>query len=361
MLPVHDHQREFQGRFATPRTATRYIVVHHAAAHYKQLTGLEDVRAIARWHTQGRGWGGIGYHEVIAEQTNGGPVAAYLVSDPETERAHVFGRNHESYGICCAVDFGAALPEQKWINALRIRIAIARARWPDAVVVGHTDIALPGRATSCPGSAWPRWRHQLDTLTPAYSADAPLLGPARGTAAAAVAWFTSRSTHYTAQSIGEIVRGYERIGTGVGVDWFLALAQCAHETGSLTSWWCARPRRNPAGIGVTGHSVAGAPDVAPGLYYAYRDGRWFEGVSFPTWEHSARAHLGRLLAYALPPGVGTPAQRELMDEALSYRPLPGRLRGAAASISDLDGRWAVPGVGYGGRVAALAERMREGR
>ena len=34
----------------------------------------------------------------------------------------------------------------------------------------------------------------------------------------------------------------------------------AHETGSLTSWWAARPRRNPAGIGV----AAGQAAIADG-------------------------------------------------------------------------------------------------
>ena len=56
---------------------------------------------------------------------------------------------------------------------------------------------------------------------------------------------------------------------------------------------------------------------------------WVEGCSFPTWEHDAiPAHLGRLLAYALPAGQGTPAQQQLIAHALAIRPLPAAFRGA---------------------------------
>jgi hypothetical protein len=52
-------------------------------------------------------------------------------------------------------------------------------------------------------------------------------------------------------------------------------------------------------------------------------------------------------------------QRQLIDYALMIRPLPAGYRGVAPMISGLDGRWAVPGVGYGARIVALAGRMRQ--
>ncbi|NTU80741.1 MAG: glucosaminidase domain-containing protein [Chloroflexales bacterium] len=182
-----------------------------------------------------------------------------------------------------------------------------------------------------------------------------------GTREQAISWLAARSTQYTRYDIEQIVGAYARIGNQAGMDWFLALAQCAHETGSLTSWWCARPRRNPAGIGVTGAALPGSPEVAPGQHWVWDGSVWREGVSFAAWDADAvSAHLGRLLAYALPIGAGDDYQRALIDYALSLRPLGRANRGVALTYIDLNGRWAVPGTTYGQRVLDLAARMRVG-
>jgi hypothetical protein len=100
----------------------------------------------------------------------------------------------------------------------------------------------------------------------------------------------------------------------------LVVAQMAEETGHLTSFWSQRPRRNFAGIGVTGE---------PGV-----------GLSFPDLTTAVRAHTGRLLAYALPSGTGSRAQIRLIEEALAFRPLPEAFRGAAPALQELAGTWA---------------------
>jgi hypothetical protein len=192
---------------------------------------------------------------------------------------------------------------------------------------------------------------------------APLLGAATGSADQAIAWLSARAIYNN--DITRIVNTYQSIGDQVGLDWFLAIAQMAHETGSLTSWWSQPPRRNLAGIGVTGEWRPGLPDgtpgPAPGPAWAWRAelSRWLAGVSFPTWGSDAvPAHLGRLLAYALPEGMGDLAQQSLIARALSYRSLPASHRGSAPTIVGLNGRWAVPGTEYGQRIMALAEAMR---
>jgi hypothetical protein len=193
---------------------------------------------------------------------------------------------------------------------------------------------------------------------------APLLGPASGSAEQAIAWLSARAID--SNDITRIVNDYQRIGELVGLDWFLAIAQMAHETGSLTSWWSQPPRRNLAGIGVTGAWRAGLPDgsqgPAPGPAWAWNErlGRWLEGVSFPTWGSDAvPAHLGRLLAYTLPADMGDLTQQSLIAHALGYRPLPASHRGSAPTILGLNGRWAVPGTDYGQRIMALAEAIRQ--
>src|SRR6266487_6172991 len=115
-----------------------------------------------------------------------------------------------------------------------------------------------------------------------------------------------------------IVPGYFTTCASVGVDPVILIAQMIHETGNLTSWWSGRPRRNPAGIGVTGRTQDGSPDTPPAGAWAWDDSmlRWREGVSFPTWpEHSVPAHLGRLLAYVLRDDQANQSQRELIATA----------------------------------------------
>lgn len=190
-----------------------------------------------------------------------------------------------------------------------------------------------------------------------------IVGPASGSADAAVRWITARCSYgYTPFDVAAIVARYRELGEWAQIDWFLALAQLAHETGSLTSWWAQRPRRNPAGIGVTGRTLPGEDDAPPGPAWAWDSGAqlWREGASFPTWnDHAIPAHLGRLLAYARTDATASAEQRQLISEAMAVRPLPAHLRGVAPTISGLDGRWAVPGVGYGARIVALAGRMRQ--
>jgi len=63
-------------------------------------------------------------------------------------------------------------------------------------------------------------------------------------------------------------------------------------------------------------------------------------------------------AYATDPGARTPAQRDLVRRAMTVRPLANALHGAAPTLAALDGRWAVPGVGYGMTIAQIAEQLR---
>lgn len=153
-------EKEFQGGYTARRSSTKFIVVHHAAALYKTATGIEDVRAVATYHTKTRGWPGIGYSIALAEETNGGAIARYDLSDLELERAHVWGRNQESIGVSCLTNF-AGLPEQKWIDGLVATIGDLKARYPSAQIIGHGEYALPGHGTTCPGPRWPEWKPQL--------------------------------------------------------------------------------------------------------------------------------------------------------------------------------------------------------
>ncbi len=191
--------------------------------------------------------------------------------------------------------------------------------------------------------------------------DAPILGMPSGTVAEAVQILAPRAAAngYSYDDVLSIVKAYEQVGTSVGVDWFLAIAQMAHETGYMTSFWSARPQRNPAGLGVDGKSSATDPNQ-PGWVFNSQRNMWEKGLSFASWEEEAvPAHIGRLLAYALRDDQATPAQKALIDKALSYRALPSNLRGIAPTVTGLNGRWAFPGTVYGQRILAVMLRLRQ--
>ena len=191
--------------------------------------------------------------------------------------------------------------------------------------------------------------------------DAPILGAASGTVAEAVRVLAPRAAAngYAYEDVVSIVKAYEQVGSSVGVDWFLAIAQMAHETGFMTSFWSARPQRNPAGLGVDGRSSATDPNQ-PGWVFNSQRNMWEKGLSFSSWEEEAiPAHIGRLLAYALRDDQATPAQKAMIDKALAYRALPANLRGVAPTIVGLNTRWAFPGTTYGQRILAVMLRLRQ--
>ena len=141
---------------------------------------------------------------------------------------------------------------------------------------------------------------------------------------------------YDERQVRTIARLYDEKSKSVGLDPLLVVAQMVLETGNLCSFWSQPPRRNPAGIGVTG---------VPG-----------EGVSFPNWRASVTAHVGRLLAYALAKGTGNAAQRQLIKKALEVRSLPDDRFGVAPTLSGLAGTWALDSQ-YATKLVGVAKEI----
>lgn len=142
---------------------------------------------------------------------------------------------------------------------------------------------------------------------------------------------------YDERQVREIALRYDEVARGVGLDPLLVIAQLVLETDNLSSFWSQPPRRNPAGIGVTG---------VPG-----------EGVSFPSWNKAVNAHVGRLLAYAVRDGGGSEKQRTLITRALKVRPLPDDRRGVAPTLNGLAGTWATD-PNYATKIAGVANEIR---
>jgi hypothetical protein len=206
-------------------------------------------------------------------------------------------------------------------------------------VSGHRDYNKP----SCPGDAITNeyyigvlqraWERLQSGEAPAAAkpkpapkppatalpADPPLLGEATGGQEHAVAYIQKHlpgDSEY-ADDVDLIMSYYWKYAPPVGIDPFLAASQCIFETDSLRSDWAARPRRNPAGLGV----------------------RQEGGLSFDTWEDGVQAHIGQLLAFALTDEEANDAQKQMMAKNPRHDKIAAEHRGQAKTIAGLNNRW----------------------
>jgi len=180
------------------------------------------------------------------------------------------------------------------------------------------------------------------TLTEALSPRSTILGEPRATPEQLRRHLLARHDAHPGQSrlkdstLRDIVQLYLRTCKSIGLDPLVAVSQMELETGHLTSKASQPPRRNPAGIGITG----------PGV----------QGPSFSDWNKAVRAHVGRLAAYAIPSGKGTTGQKALIAEALAVRPLDSTKRGTAVRVAGLSRHWAQD-KHYAEKVVKIAKEI----
>jgi len=150
---------------------------------------------------------------------------------------------------------------------------------------------------------------------------------------------------YPRAEVAHLAALYWQYAPLVGLDPAVAWAQLMLETGridppsaGLASWWCMPGKWNFAGIGVTGATALARPNT--GVWQ--QDGAiWREGLAFSSATQGVMAHIGRLIAYAVPPTQYAPAQAWAVGIALDWRPLPARYHGAAGAIEQFgNGVWA---------------------
>ncbi len=266
----------------------------------------------------------------------------YFAEDGHSLAQHI-GRAFRARGMPRAAD--VRRPELFFLNSTTMTALIPEIRrvrnWPDELNRKQGEALAEGTCAFLGHPFKPPAQTNGDHPRPgkqSVTPDSRLLAPARAPAARAEQYLLARPHGgYSADDVTRIVGLYYTTAEAVGLDPLLAVAQMTEETGHLTSFWSQRPRRNLAGIGVTGE---------PGA-----------GVSFPTLKAAVRAHTGRLLAFALPSGVESEAQRQLIEEALAARPLDHKYRGIAPTLQGLAGTWAQD-PDYATKVAAVANEIR---
>jgi hypothetical protein len=296
---------------------------------------------------------------------------------------HAGACNPTHWGIEVAGDYDDA-PWPTGVRDLALGAGAALLRWKGIGVDGYTvrghKECLANK--SCPGDAvrMADVRTALALLLNAgpdtpiigttITADSSIISAPSGTQEQIAAYLhTYPHPNYKTYDIDlSIVPGYWSICTSVGVDPIKAAAQMIHE-GAMSSFWGARPQRNPAGIGVNGTHAATKPADQDDWAYNPDRQRWERGLSFASWiGHAIPAHVGRLVAYATTPEARTPAQFALAATALQVRPLPVLFHGSAPTLKALGNAhnphgargagWALPGLDYGARIAAIANQIR---
>jgi hypothetical protein len=377
------------------------VVYHHTwRPTAAQWRGQASMANLAQFYAA-KGWDAGPHLLIVAGAPNPADDGIWQLTPLNLPGVHAGSANSWSWGLEIVGDYDAA-PWPAEVAALALGAGAALLRWrslsADAGTVrAHHEFS----PKSCPGRAidmaWVRAQlaRQLATPLPpgapaprAYTELSGLAGSAALSAEQAAMAVIRRGSLYILYDLRTIATFYWRYAASVGLNADLAWAQAVHETSAqqpggswwpLSSWWAQRPRRNPAGLGVTGRtqptklaSIGRVVDgVAIGTWAQRPDGRWAEGLSFPSWEYAVRAHLGRLLLYTQ--GIsGTPDQQALARWAQACRPLPSELWGSVATLRALGaahnpvnlGRarrdwagWAVPGDDYGARIADTANAL----
>ena len=169
--------------------------------------------------------------------------------------------------------------------------------------------------------------------------------------------FQNLGGSYTLADYRYILAAYDNATHQAKINPYIAIAQMVKETDWCRSWWSQRPRRNPAGIGVTGEKSNKTQDRTS---WALReDGIWLKGYSFPDWKISAQAHVGHLLTYLHTDDTLTNEQGMLVATDPRSRFVPKEWRGKIKLLKDLDGKWAVPGQFYGRSIATIANVLKQ--
>lgn len=171
--------------------------------------------------------------------------------------------------------------------------------------------------------------------------------------------FVLAKATYNSNDWRSILRSYDTAAKEADLNPYILVAQMAKETDWGRSWWSQRPRRNPAGIGVTGETTKEKPTDESAWAEDTDNNIWKKGYSFKSWEIAARAHIGHMLAYLYKDNELDSAQKLLVASDPRARFIPTDKRGSVLILNDLDGKWAVPGRGYGNSIATLANALRK--
>ncbi|HEX2910791.1 MAG TPA: SH3 domain-containing protein [Chloroflexia bacterium] len=153
----------------------------------------------------------------------------------------------------------------------------------------------------------------------------------------------------------EVIDAYYDLESTWGIRADLLASQMFLETDYLRSWWSQPPRRNMAGIGVTGEKSGQDPHTDAWAFKP-EENTWYKGYSFPDWHSAVQAHFAHMSAYVYPDEHNNASH-------LDPRYSAARSQFAAKNwppvevLTDLNGKWAVPGTTYGQSIENVYNAM----
>ena len=121
------------------RSATRRIILHHAAA----VTCT--AQQIHQWHLA-NGWSGIGYHFFVRKDGS-----VYRGRPEDTVGAHAGNNNYDSIGVCFEGSFDKEEMGETQKRAGQELVAYLKGKYGITQVQKHSDV----NATGCPGGHFP--------------------------------------------------------------------------------------------------------------------------------------------------------------------------------------------------------------
>ncbi len=147
----------FNWSWIRPLSQVNYLAIHHSASPDNQ-----SVEEIANYHISNNGWGGIGYHFVVAKNGD-----VFYVGDISTARANVANMNEQVIGICLVGNFTSGRsPSNEQLDSTHALCDFFINNYPDLsnvnsweAIAGHKE--LPGQSTACPGDTWSSWRSEI--------------------------------------------------------------------------------------------------------------------------------------------------------------------------------------------------------
>jgi hypothetical protein len=344
------------------------VVVHHTWKPVEsQWRGRATMDGLKRYYEQQMRWNAGPHLFVCVGAPNPADDGIWMLTPLDVVGIHAGSCNSSSWGVEVVGNFDQA-PWSVALSTFMHDLLAVLLRKLEAKSVtektlrGHRECNSP---KTCPGK-----QINMDALRDTMqqilfpnkevvSRNSSILSPARCSEAKAFAYLNGRGGWYSDNELKTvIVPAYYRHASIVKVDPAVAIAQMIHETGFLTSWWSNRPRRNPAGIGVTGQSSIEEPDNLLEWAYNERTKKWHKGLSFMTWEsHAIPAHIARLLAYATKPIDRNSEQQQFIDKYTKERPVPVSVIGKSPTLAGLEATWAYPGVGYADKLALHVNTM----
>lgn len=163
LLDARQHVTNPEGRFKVPKGNIIGKAGHHSvsggtffmAGQTTQQDEINHIRMIDQYHVS-VDFGGFAYHTCAFPSGR-----SYQTGDFDGARAHVWGRNHELLGWVLIGNYESQLPSAGGLSAAaECERAFDAYLGRQVPLKGHTDWALSGHGTACPG----RVRERLTTI-----------------------------------------------------------------------------------------------------------------------------------------------------------------------------------------------------